>query len=97
MTAAELAQKRLAQAGARNVRRRRLRIAVRHAILIGWTLVILFPIYWMIATSFKESHEWVTWPPHWIPREPTLKNYSQIFTFDTMQKEIGRASCRERV
>lgn len=89
MTApADMTRQQAESAGARNVRRQRLRTFVRHAILVAWMLVILFPIYWMVATSFKESGEWVAWPPHWIPEQPTLKNYSQIFTFDTMQKGL---------
>ena len=40
-----------------------------------------FPIFWMVSTSFKDSGEWVTWPPHWLPHEPTLHNYAQIFAF----------------
>jgi multiple sugar transport system permease protein len=84
-----------AAAGARNVRRRRLRIALRHAILIGWTIVILFPIYWMIATSFKEKHEWVAWPPHWLPHDFTIKNYSQIFTFDVAEKGVAREATEQ--
>ena len=45
-------------------RRRWRRTVVRHSILIGWGLIIMFPIFWMIQTSFKDAHEWVTWPPH---------------------------------
>ena len=52
---------------------------VRHVILLAWTFVVLFPIFWMVSTSFKDSGEWVTWPPHWLPHEPTLLNYQQIF------------------
>jgi multiple sugar transport system permease protein len=62
---------------------------------VAWALVILFPIFWMIATSFKESGEWVAWPPHWIPQQPTFKNYSQIFTFDTMQKGVAREATEQ--
>lgn len=52
---------------------------VRHAILLAWACVVLFPIYWMVMTSFKDAGEWVTWPPRWVPHEPTLLNYRQIF------------------
>jgi multiple sugar transport system permease protein len=33
----------------------------------------------MISTSFKDKHEWVSWPPHWVAHDPTLHNYRQIF------------------
>ena len=94
-TPADMTRQQAESAGARNVRRQRLRTLVRHAILLVWTLVILFPIFWMVATSFKESGEWVAWPPHWIPQQPTLKNYSQIFTFDTMQKGVAREATEQ--
>jgi multiple sugar transport system permease protein len=41
-------------------------------------------------TSFKDSGEWVTWPPNWIPREPTLLNYSQIFAFAKVDASQAR-------
>ncbi|MCL4801815.1 MAG: carbohydrate ABC transporter permease [Burkholderiales bacterium] len=83
------------RAGARNVRRRRWRVVLRHAALIAWVAVIMFPIYWMIATSFKEKHEWVAWPPHWIPHDPTIKNYSQIFAFDVQESGVAREATEQ--
>jgi multiple sugar transport system permease protein len=93
--AASMTREQAEKAGARNVRRRRWRVALRHVILICAAIIILFPIYWMVATSFKESDEWVTWPPRWLPHHPTLKNYSQIFTFDTMQKGVAREATEQ--
>lgn len=61
---------------------RRLFPVVRHALLLGWTLVVLFPIAWMVMTSFKDAGDWVSWPARWVPFvdfEPTLMNYRQIF------------------
>ncbi len=52
----------------------------RHGMLMLWTFVALFPIFWMLNTSFKHSGEWVTWPPHWVPYEPTLENYGKILS-----------------
>ena len=58
--------------------RRSLFPLVRHALLLAWTAVTLFPIYWMVMTSFKHAGEWVTWPPRWFPHEPTLVNYVKV-------------------
>jgi ABC-type glycerol-3-phosphate transport system permease component len=41
----------------------------------------LFPIFWMVSTSFKDAGEWIAWPPHWLPQQPTLHNYEQILAF----------------
>ena len=67
----------------------------RHAILIAWSQIIMFPIFWMLQTSFKDSGEWVTWPPHWLPHDPTLRNYEQIFTFDVQQAGVAREATEQ--
>ncbi len=67
----------------------------RHVVLIAWTLLVMFPIYWMLQTSFKDSGEWVTWPPHWVPHDPTLRNYGQIFTIDVQQAGVAREATEQ--
>ncbi|MCY4383777.1 MAG: carbohydrate ABC transporter permease [Nitrospinae bacterium] len=68
----------------------------RHAALMLWALMIMFPIFWMISTSFKDSGDWVTWPPNWFPSfigggyEPTLHNYQQIFTIVGHGESLSR-------
>lgn len=52
---------------------------LQHLVLLFWAALVLFPMFWMVATSFKEAGEWVAWPPHWLPHQPTLNNYRQIF------------------
>ena len=63
------------------VRRYKINIYSRHAVLLAWAIIVLFPVYWMILTSFKDSGEWISWPPNWIPEDSTLNNYRNIFTF----------------
>jgi len=62
-------------------RRYKLDTILRHAVLPAWAVILLFPIYWMVMTSFKDKGEWISWPPHWIPHEATTLNYQQIFAF----------------
>lgn len=76
------------------MRRRRLFSLVRHVLLLVWTAVTLFPIYWMLITSFKHSGEWVTWPPRWFPHEPTLINYVKVLTPGTSTFELGRQTLK---
>lgn len=76
------------------MRRRRLFSLVRHVLLLVWTAVTLFPIYWMLITSFKHSGEWVTWPPRWFPHEPTLVNYVKVLTPGTSTFELGRQTLK---
>jgi multiple sugar transport system permease protein len=53
--------------------------ATRYAILTVWALVVAFPLYWMVSTSFKPSEQWFSWPPFWFPSTPTLANYEDVW------------------
>lgn len=66
----------------------------RHAVLLLWTAITVAPIYWMVMTSFKHSGEWVTWPPRWIPHEPTLENYRAVLAAGTSSFELGRQTLK---
>lgn len=51
---------------------------VRYAFTIAILILFLFPIFWMIATSFKSPPDILTRPPKWV-FEPTLSNYIYAF------------------
>lgn len=38
-------------------------------------LVMLFPFFWLVLTTFKQPVEFLTWPPIFWPGHPTLDNY----------------------
>ena len=76
-------------------RRRRLFPYLRHAVLIGWSLIVLFPIFWMVSTSFKGSGEWIAWPPHWLPHDPTLYNYQQILAVGPLAAAPSREATEQ--
>ncbi len=47
-------------------------------LLVLWALA---PIYWVIVSSLSTRIELYTVPyKHWIPRQPTLQNYVDVFT-----------------
>src|SRR5207302_9222751 len=83
-----------ARGGRRPMTRHGLFAFVRHAVLLAWTAVTLIPVYWMLNTSFKHSGEWVTWPPHWFPEQPTLENYAQVLTPGSTIFELGRPTLK---
>jgi multiple sugar transport system permease protein len=83
------------RARARRLARERVRRLARHAVLLAWSAFILFPIFWMVSTSFKDSGEWVTWPPHWLPHAPTLHNYAQIFAFRSIDPSLSRQAAEQ--
>jgi len=66
----------LAMAGARGNRFRRL---MRHLLLLALTIVMLYPVIWMLSSSFKTPDEMFT-NPGLIPQEWTLDNYVQGWT-----------------
>lgn len=49
---------------------------------IGWPLIIiyLFPVYWMINTSFKTGKEMFANPPTLVPKNLYLGSYEAVFT-----------------
>jgi multiple sugar transport system permease protein len=59
--------------------RHRITSTLRYALLGAWALVVFFPIYWMVATSFKIDSQWFAWPPVYIPDPPTLANYLNVW------------------
>lgn len=58
--------------------RRRLRAAVLHMLGIAVTIVIVFPIYWLISMSFKTEMSIYDIPPSFFP-SPNLDNYVSAF------------------
>ena len=53
-----------------------------YAVLIVIAFFFLLPILWMFTTAFKPFVE--TLQPTWIPQEPTLENFTNIFNDPTI-------------
>jgi len=51
---------------------------VRLGVLIIVTILVLFPVYWMISTAFKPIDEWLVFPPVWLTLRPTLDNFRSV-------------------
>ena len=63
-------------------RKRRVFNVARHAVLCVWLVIVVFPIYWIVLTSFKGPAEWNVWPPTYWPENLTLFNYVQVWVND---------------
>lgn len=50
-----------------------------YAILLGWAILSLFPMYWMVVTSLREGQNLMRLPPELWPSSPTLANYFSLF------------------
>ena len=54
---------------------------VLYVLLAIWALIVLFPFYWMILTSFKTSAEYNSeFVPKFFAASPTIQNYIAAFT-----------------
>lgn len=52
-------------------------------IVIALILIfLLFPLYWVLVTSFKENMEAYKFPPTFFPKSPTAQTYIKLFTED---------------
>jgi multiple sugar transport system permease protein len=67
----------------------------RYVVLTFWLLVVCFPLFWMVSTSFKPDREWFTSPPVYWSETPTLLNYRIVwadyneYTTDETTKNLG--------
>jgi len=59
---------------------RHARGALRHALLIGFGLLMLTPLLWMVSTSLKPDGLEFEYPPRLIPTTITFDNYERGLT-----------------
>lgn len=52
---------------------------VSNIIVSFFALLSLFPLYWLVTSSFKYSSDVVKMPPDWFPTSFTLDNYVDLF------------------
>ena len=46
---------------------------------LAFSLYVLAPIAWLLSSSLQSEAEITSVPPHWIPDNPSLDNFSAIF------------------
>src|SRR5690242_12561254 len=46
-------------------------------------VVFIFPLLWMLSTSFKVPGDELVWPPQWLPAPATFDNYANLFSSST--------------
>ncbi|MGD9536983.1 MAG: carbohydrate ABC transporter permease [Alphaproteobacteria bacterium] len=59
---------------------------------IGLTLALifaLFPVFWMVSTSFKPQSEWVKKPPVWVSGQATVENYLTVLWPSVLLEKRG--------
>lgn len=64
-------------------RRRRKRRAGSNILALVVSVIWLFPVYWMVLTSFKQRWDVLSATPAFLPENPTLQNYVNALTQTT--------------
>jgi multiple sugar transport system permease protein len=76
-------------------RRRRWRLtpkqAIAYAILVPGAVLFAAPFAWLVSASFQPVGDMFSWPPQWIPENPTIEGYKLFFGIAPLET-IGRAS-----
>ncbi|GAA1845625.1 carbohydrate ABC transporter permease [Microlunatus capsulatus] len=52
---------------------------LRVALLGLWLVITLFPLYWILVTSFKDPGDIAAFPLRYLPSPWTLTNYASLF------------------
>jgi len=55
--------------------RRVLRRVALNATGLFVFVIVAFPVYWMVATAFKQGQDVLSYEPVWLPRDPTLASF----------------------
>lgn len=67
------------------------RIAV-YVILVLLTIITMIPFAWMLSASVKLNKDVFAWPMEWIPSQPQLSNYVDIWTKIPLLKFISNTA-----
>ena len=62
--------------------RERLNSIMLTVLIVALLLFILFPLFWMVSTSFKEQQFLSDLPPQWIPNPVTLEHYDNAIYYE---------------
>lgn len=62
-----------------------------YAISVSIAIVVMIPFFWMISTSLKSKGALMALPVQWIPEEPTLNAYVQVFQKFPFLRAVGNS------
>lgn len=66
--------------------------ALAYLVIALALIVFLFPLFWIIETSFKTTNDTFSMPPKFLSFTPTLDNYSHVFTTSIASASGGSTS-----
>ena len=73
------------------IRKRHLSTTGYYVVSILLAVVAMIPFLWMISTSLKSRGALMSIPIEWIPDEPTLNAYGEVFSRFPFMKTIGNS------
>lgn len=76
----------------RRSRRRLLRRLGLNLLGLLVFLVMVFPVYWMVGTAFKQGNDVLSYTPRFLPTDPTLANFR-----DAMSRDFFWSSVRNSI
>ena len=63
-------------------------------LLVGSVILVLIfiylPVMWLVTSSISTRSELLSVPIHWIPENPTLRNYASILLPGSATSEVAR-------
>ncbi|WP_071459188.1 carbohydrate ABC transporter permease [Bacillus massilinigeriensis] len=63
----------------RNKKKKEKMDIISNGVVIFFALLSLFPLYWLMTSSLKNSSDVVKMPPDWIPKTISFENYVDVF------------------
>ncbi|HYX84395.1 MAG TPA: carbohydrate ABC transporter permease [Gaiellales bacterium] len=63
-----------------------------YAVLIVGGVVFMAPWAWMVVASFKHLSEMFSWPPTWVPHNPTLSNYTRFLQSENVWRWFANSA-----
>ncbi len=55
-----------------------------YVVLFAGAVLFVAPFAWMVTASLQDVGDMFRWPPSWIPRAPTLQNYSKFLQTENL-------------
>ena len=63
-----------------------IRTTVRYFVILLVSLLVIFPLYWMLVTAVQAPEVTLRYPPVLYPIDPNLKGFHAIF----FEKQMGK-------
>jgi multiple sugar transport system permease protein len=64
---------------------------IRVALLTLWMLITLFPLYWILVTSFKDPGSIAAFPLRYLPQPWSIENYTSLFSKSSFGVYMGNS------